>query len=149
MKIAIGINSFKNEKDLNKREELCLESLRKCKNKNNNVTLYNIISDKDDINFNDFETIKIKQEGKYPFVNNLLNALSKTDNDLIVFINNDIVLNNTFFKQLEDDIESYPASRAHLHELNSLDEELKIQSYSVHGFDLFAFKRDWWVKDKL
>jgi hypothetical protein len=147
MKIAIGINSFKNEKDLNKREELCLESLRKCKNKNNNVTLYNIISDKDDINFNDFETIKIKQEGKYPFVNDLLNALSKTDNDLIVFINNDIVLNNTFFKQLENGIESYPASRAHLHELNSLDEELKIQSYSVHGFDLFAFKRDWWVEN--
>ena len=41
-----------------------------------------------DLNFNDFETIKIKQEGKYPFVNDLLNALSETDNDLIVFINN-------------------------------------------------------------
>ena len=35
MKIAIGINSFRSEKDLNRREELCLESLRKCKDKNN------------------------------------------------------------------------------------------------------------------
>tara|TARA_E500000318_G_scaffold18759_1_gene19573 strand:+ start:3224 stop:3994 length:771 start_codon:yes stop_codon:yes gene_type:complete len=147
MKIAIGINSFKDEKNLSKREQLCLESLRKCKNKNPNVTLYNVISDEDDINFSDFKTLKIPQKGKYPFVNDLLNCLSKTDNDLIVFINNDIILNNTFFKQLEDDIETYPASRGHLHELNSLDEELKVQSYSVHGFDLFAFKRDWWVEN--
>jgi len=59
MKIAIGINSFKKENDLNKREKLCLESLRKCKDKNSNVTLYNIINDKDDLFYENFETIKI------------------------------------------------------------------------------------------
>lgn len=148
MKIAIGVNSFKQEKDLNNREQLCLQSLRKCKEKNNNVKLYNIISSSDDIDLDGFETLKVTQVGKYPFVNKLIDMLSTTDNDLIVFINNDIILNNTFFKQLEDNIDVYPASRGHLHELNSLDDDLKIQSYSVHGFDLFAFKNDWWCKNR-
>ena len=51
MKIAIGINSFKQEADLEKRETLCLESLRKCQNKNPDVTLYNVIHNQDDITF--------------------------------------------------------------------------------------------------
>lgn len=148
MKIAIGINSFKKEKDLNKREKLCLESLRKCKDKNSNVTLYNIIDENDDLNYENFETIKIPQTKKYPFVNDLIDALSKTGNDLIVFLNNDIILNNTFFKQIEDNIETYPASRGHLYELENLNDDLKIESYSVHGFDLFAFKNRWWKENK-
>ena len=57
------------------------------------------------------------------------------------------MLNASFFKQLEDNIESYPTSRVHLHSLDSLDEDLKLQSYSVHGFDLFAFKRNWWLNN--
>ena len=148
IKIAIGINSFKQEKDLEKRELLCLESLRRCKEKNPNVTLYNIVNEKDNVNFKDFTTLKIKHPDKYPFVNDLLDSLSNTDSDIIVFLNNDIVLNNTFFKQLEDGIETYPASRAHLHSLDSLDEDIKVQSYSVHGFDLFAFSNKWWKSNR-
>ena len=144
MKIGIAINSFKQEKDFNKREKLCIESLRKCKNKNSNVTLYNVINDKDNIYIEDFETLKFKHEKQFPFANKIIDRVSQTDSDLIVFINNDIILNSTFFKQLDDSIDVYPASRAHLHSLDSLDEDLKIESYSVHGFDLFAFKTSWW-----
>lgn len=148
MKIGIAINSFKQEKDLNNREKFCIESLRKCKLKNSNVTLYNVINENDDINFDDFETLKIGHDKKYPFVNHIIDAVSETDNELIVFLNNDIILNNSFFKQIEDNIDVYPASRAHLHSLDSLDEELKVQSYSVHGFDMFAFKNSWWKENK-
>lgn len=148
MKIAIAINSFKQENDLFEREKFCLESLRKCKEKNSNVTLYNVINENDDIEFNGFKTIKIKHDKKYPYINDILNAISNTGNDLIVFLNNDIILNNSFFKQLDEDVDVYPASRGHLHELKSFDDELKIQSYSVHGFDLFAFKNEWWVENK-
>ena len=147
MKIAIGINSFKQENELEQREVLCLESLRRCSDKNPNVTLYNIIDENDNIEFDNFKTLKVKQDGKLPYVNRLINKLSETDNDLIVFLNNDIVLNASFFKQLEEDIETYPTSRVHLHSLDSLDEPLKLQSYSVHGFDLFAFKKNWWVNN--
>ena len=85
MKIAIGINSFKQEADLEKREALCIESLRICKEKNSNVTLYNIIEEGDEIDFDDFETLNVKQDGKLPYVNKLIDQLAKTDNDLIVF----------------------------------------------------------------
>jgi len=147
MKIAIGINSFKQEANLEKREALCIESLRICKEKNSNVTLYNIIEEGDEIDFDGFKTLNVKQDGKLPYVNKLIDQLAKTDNDLIVFLNNDIVLNASFFKQLEENIETYPTSRVHLHSLDSLNEDLKLQSYSVHGFDLFAFKKDWWLKN--
>ena len=43
MKIAIGINSFKQEANLEKREALCLESLRKCRDETPDITLYNVI----------------------------------------------------------------------------------------------------------
>jgi hypothetical protein len=145
MKIAIGINSFKQEADLEKRETLCLESLRRCRDKNPDVTLYNVIHDQDDIAFDGFKTLKLQQDGRYPYVNKIIDELAKTDNELIVFLNNDIVLNASFFKQIEKDVESYPTSRVHLHSLDSLNEDLKLQSYSVHGFDLFAFKKSWWL----
>lgn len=148
MNIAIGINSFKQESELNRREQLCLESLRKCKEINPNVTLYNIIKEEDDIQYDDFITLKVKQEKKYPYINDLVNCLSETDNELIVFLNNDIILNKTFFAQLEEGVETYPASRAHLYEMENLTDDLKIESYSVHGFDLFAFKNDWWKENK-
>ena len=147
MKIAIGINSYKQEADLENREALCLESLRRCKVKNSDVTLYNVINEQDNISFDGFNTLKVKQDGKLPYVNKIIDKLAGTDNDLIVFLNNDIVLNASFFKQLEDNIESYPTSRVHLHSLDSLDEPLKLQSYSVHGFDLFAFKKSWWLSN--
>lgn len=148
MKIGIGINSHKNFKDLVDREKFCIESLLTCKKKNSNITLYNIISDKDNIEFENFKTLKISQDKKFPYVNKLIDALANTDNDIIIFLNNDIILNNTFFKQLDKDIETYPTSRAHLHHLTSLSDPLSIQSYSVMGFDLFAFKTKWWVKNR-
>ena len=56
MKIAIGINSYKQEADLEKREALCLESLRRCRGKNPDVTLYNVIDEQDNISFDGFIT---------------------------------------------------------------------------------------------
>ena len=106
MKIAIGINSFKQEVDLEKRETLCLESLRRCRDNNPDVTLYNVIHDQDDIVFDGFKTLKLQQDGRYPYVNKIIDKLAKTDNELIVFLNNDIVLNASFFKQIEKDVES-------------------------------------------
>ena len=72
MKIAIGINSFKQEADLEKREALCLESLRRCRDKNPDVTLYNVIHDQDNIAFDGFETLKLEQDGKFPYVNKII-----------------------------------------------------------------------------
>jgi hypothetical protein len=150
MKISIGINGFKKYEDLEKREKFCLESLKICQQKQSkfNINLFLIKNKKDDITYEGFKTINIQHDTKYPFVNDILNVLSETDCDLFCFLNSDIVLNTNFFNYLDNKYDTYAASRAHLYELNSLNEPLKIEGYSVHGFDLFAFKKDWWLKNK-
>jgi hypothetical protein len=148
MKISIGINGFKLEQDLLPREKFCLDSLRICKQKYPEINLFLIKNTRDNITYKDFNTIEIEHNTKYPLVNKLLDCLSETSCDLFVFLNNDIILNTSFFKLLDEQYETYIASRAHLYELNSLNEDLKIESYSVHGFDLFAFKKHWWLENK-
>jgi len=148
MKISIGINGYKQESDLLPREKFCIDSLKICKQKNNNIELFLIKNKKDDINYEDFSTLEIEHSTRYPFVNDLFDSLEKTDCDLFCFLNNDIILNNTFFKLLDPQYDTYIASRAHLHELNSLNEPLKIESYSIHGFDLFCLKKSWWIQNK-
>lgn len=148
MKIAIGINGYKPETELLSRELFCLESLRICKEKFTNVELFLVKNKTDNINYNEFKTLEFEHTTKYPLVNKIFETLSTVDCDIFVFLNNDIILNSSFFKVLNEHIETYAASRAHLHELNSLTEPLKIESYSVHGFDLFAFKKTWWQQNK-
>lgn len=148
MKISIGINGFKNETELLHRERLCLESLKICKTKNNNIELFLIKNKQDNIVYENFNTLEVEHNTKYPLVNKLFDSLSSTDCDLFIFLNNDIIVNNTFFKLLDIKYETYAASRAHLYELNSLNEPLKIESYSIHGFDLFGFTKKWWLKNR-
>ena len=148
MKIAIGINGYKQYNDLVQREKLCLESLKICKEKNPNVELFLIKNKQDNITYEKFNTLDIEYNTKYPLVNKLFDSLSTTDCDLFIFLNNDIIVNNTLFKLLEKQYETYAASRGHLYELNSLNEPLKIESYSIHGFDLFAFKKNWWLNNR-
>lgn len=58
MNISIGINSFKQEKDLNRREKLCLESIKKIKETSkHNISLYNISFTDDDITYDDFTSL--------------------------------------------------------------------------------------------
>jgi hypothetical protein len=148
MKISIGINGYKLESDLLTREKFCLDSLKLCQQKNNNVELFLIKNKKDNITYKDFSTLEIEQDGQYPFVNDLFDSLTATDCDLFCFLNNDIILNSTFLKLLKPEYDTYAASRAHLYDLKSLNEPLKIESYSVHGFDLFCFKKDWWLQNR-
>ena len=145
MKISIGINGYKQETDLLHREKLCLESLRTCKEKNTNINLFLLKSVNDDISYKDFTTLNIVQNTKYPLVNKLFDSLASTECDVFLFLNNDIIVNTTLFKLLNDSYETYAASRAHLYELTSLNNTLNIESYSVHGFDLFGFKKSWWL----
>jgi hypothetical protein len=148
MKISIGINGYKKWEDLENREKFCIESLKICQGKNSNVELFLLKDNNEDISYEGFKTLNIDSKSKYPLVNDLIDALAKTEGDLICILNNDIILNNTFFKHIQPEYETYAASRAHLYELNSLNDPLKIESYSVHGFDLFCFKKDWWLKNK-
>jgi len=176
MKISVGINGFKEYDKLEKREKFCIKSLLKLKNKNSNIELYNICFDKENIHYDNFTTLNklkirsnkliydyfqhdgLKNEYKLrkseidnnkkelPSVKEIFDVLANTDCDYFLFLNNDIILSNRLFKEIEEGIECYPISRMHIEDINSLDETPKLESYSIHGFDAFLVKKEIWLQ---
>jgi len=173
MKISIGINGFKNLSLLNKRELFCIESLLKIKK--DNINLYNICFENENVNYDGFTTLnnlKVKSntliheyfqhEGltneynarkneidnnnkALPSVKEIFDVLASTDCDYFLFLNNDIIVSNRLLKEI-DDSEAYVISRMHIYDIESLNETPKIESYSVHGFDVFLIKKDIWLQ---
>lgn len=174
MKISIGINGYKEYKDLEKREKFCIESLLKCKK--DNIGLYNICFEDENISYEGFKTLNnlknkssdiireyfkhngLKKEYELkkteidhnkknlPSVKEIFDVLASTDCDYFLFLNNDIIISNRLFKEIENDIECYPISRMHIDDLKSLSDTPKLESYSVHGFDAFLIKKETWLK---
>jgi hypothetical protein len=174
MKISIGINGFKNYETLEKREKFCIDALLKIKQ--DNVTLYNICFDNENIEYKNFTTLNkltkksnkliheyFQHEGltneynlrkqeidnnnkELPTVKEIFDVLASTDCDYFLFLNNDIILSNRIFKEIEDGIECYPISRMHIFDIENLNDTPKLESYSVHGFDAFLVKKETWLK---
>lgn len=65
MKIAIAISSYKQEPDLLNRQQMCLESLRRVKNKFPEVDLFNVQYVDEDINYDDFTPLKVLTKTSY------------------------------------------------------------------------------------
>ena len=176
MKIAIGINGFKKYENLEKRERFCIECLLKIKSKKPNIELYNICFNTEDIKYDNFTTLNkltirsntlihdyFQHEGlkteynlkkreidnnqkELPSVKEIFDVLSQTDCDYFLFLNNDIILSDRVLKILEDKVECYPISRMHIEDIDSLSQELVLESYSVHGFDAFLVKKETWLQ---
>lgn len=176
MKISIGINGYKRWEDLEKRERFCIESLLKIKNKTNDIKLYNVCFQEENILYDNFTTLNkltiksnelikeyFKHEGlqkeyqlrkneidnnnkKLPSVKEIFDVLAATDCDYFLFLNNDIILSNRFLKIIENDVECYPMSRMHIYDIENLNDIPKLESYSVHGFDAFLVKKETWLQ---
>lgn len=178
MKISIGIYGYKTYENLEKREKFCIQSLKKLKkNKLNiDVNLYNLNFKDQDINYDDFVTLKqltkkscdvIKNYFAYeglqkeyqarkkeidentfvlPTIKEMFDVLSKTDCDYICLLNNDIIVSDRVLKELEENVECYPISRMHIYDIETLEDIPKLESYSVHGFDAFIVKKDTWLQ---
>jgi len=174
MKISIGINGFKEYKNLEKREKFCIDSLIKIKN--NDITLYNICFENENIQYKNFTTLNkltkksnnliyeyFQHEGltneynlrkseidnnikELPSVKEIFDILANTNCDYFIFLNNDIILSNRILKEIENGIECYPVSRMHIYDIESLSDIPKLESYSVHGFDAFVVKKETWLK---
>tara|TARA_R110000822_G_scaffold1158_2_gene5186 strand:+ start:3209 stop:3979 length:771 start_codon:yes stop_codon:yes gene_type:complete len=149
MKISIGINGFKPYDELLDRERFCIDSLIKLVHLNDNITLYNICYEHEDVHYDGFETIfTIGDNTHLPHVNSMIETLALTECDQLLFMNNDIIVSQGLMDVFDDEHESYAISRVHLRSMTSLDELLDMQSYSVHGFDAFGFRRDWFLTNK-
>jgi hypothetical protein len=160
MKIAIGINSFKIEKDLNNREKMCVESLHKvAKLFPNNVELINLsFKDEPYATLHGFKNLHCLNQiptnitnKKIPFVNEIFDNLSALEADYFLFINNDIIISDRYIKTILSNTtyDCFPASKLHFIKLDSLQDKKSIpESLSVHGFDGFAIKSSWWKENK-
>jgi hypothetical protein len=165
MKICIAINSFKNEDKLLHHEKLCVQSLRKLKEKYNDIDLINLLFEKDSKNLDlqGFENLRVlKTESKNIFpnykknlscINEMFDYLANLNYDYFIFINNDILVSDRFIKEVNDnpEFDSFIASKLCFTKLDSIDDKTAVPvALSVHGFDAFAIKCKWWktVSDK-
>jgi hypothetical protein len=91
---------------------------------------------------------KFKDIKRLISVKDLCDELSKLDCNVFAFFNDDIVVSDRFVKQImeDPDYDCYPASRIHTFNMTSLSGDFTPESYSVHGFDGIAFKKDFWLK---
>lgn len=159
MKIVIGINNFKKEENLNHREKMCIESLLRLQKQFANVKLVNLtFYDENFATLTNFYNLHcLKQiptnitNKKIPFVNEIFDNLANINSDYFLFINNDILVSDRYIKNIleNSEIDCFPASKLHFMKLDSLDDlNSEPQSLSVHGFDGFAIKNYWWLKNR-
>lgn len=150
MKIAIGINIFNS----NKRQDLCIEVLKKLKNKFHQIELYNITF-KDDLN-NHSEFIHLpllhktakdiikNSKSKKPTTKQFFDILSNQDSDYFIFLNSDILLSPKFIDLiLKQEYETYCVSRHDTLPIESINEIVPYR-IEIAGFDVWAIKNNWW-----
>jgi len=157
MKITIGINTFKKLKDFNNREIMCYQSLLKIKSKfTDTVEICNIIDEKEH-EIEGFKNIKkvleyFNSDGRQlPFVNQFFDILSENSDDYFIFINNDLAVSDRFVKSIQSNPnkDCFPASKLHFTKLDSINDPAPIpQSVSVHGFEGFGVKKQWWTANR-
>jgi len=156
VKLVFGINTYKDSSDLNARQKLCIKSLKKICSDNNRIVNLQFIDDF--FEYKDFDkTLKLQQSSqnyitdspyKFPIVSEIFNVLSGEDCDYFVFLNDDIILQKNFLKEIEDfQHDCYVASRVDV-DLHEGGEYFTPKNYNIHGFDLFCIKKEWWLKNK-
>ena len=156
MKLIFGINTYKDPSDLNVRQKLCIKSLKKICSENNSIV--NLQFNSDSFEYKDFnKTLKLQQSSqdyishssyKFPIVSEIFDVLSNEDCDYFVFLNDDIIIQKNFLKEIEDfDYDCYITSRVDIN-LHENGECYTPVNYNIHGFDLFCIKKEWWLKNR-
>lgn len=153
MKIAIGINIFSE----NKRQDLCIEVLKRLKSKFKEITLYNITFQNEPNNHSDFvhlpflknkaQDIIKNSKSKKPTTKQFFDILSNQDADYFIFLNSDILLSPKFINLvLKQDYETYCVSRHDTLPINSINEIVPYR-IEIAGFDVWAVKNNWWKEN--
>jgi hypothetical protein len=168
-KIAVGINIFKTSK----RQDLCIQSLLKCKKLFPDIIdLYNIqYENSNDITeHTEFKTLKaLKQTSNkicggnrnLPCVKEMFDCLANLNYEYFCFINSDIIISSNFFKEIlnNPEYDAYIASRLAIvgDNIKDLNFSIKLNDptssvvnshFQVSGFDCFTIKSTWWHQNR-
>lgn len=87
---------------------------------------------------------------RLPVMSDIMSVLSRMDCDYFVYVNSDVVLNNNLIKYIKTESpDSFASSRLDIEPLDSfqqvLDKNVTPIRYEIAGFDVFVFKKSWYV----
>jgi len=156
--IAIGINIFGDSK----RQQLCIDSLLRLRDKHKNIKLYNIqqAQIKNIDIHSSFETIydsgrvaANQIEGctmQMPMVRDFFDILSETQCDYFVFLNSDIILTSKIIKFInQNNVDTVSMSRLAIKDIDSIDDtNIEHSHFQIAGFDVWAVKTSWWRENR-
>lgn len=160
MKILIGTNTFGKYK----RQDIAIDSYRELKNEFPDVVDIIDVQFEDEITtFENHYNLDVTHtltrssldvvefgEKKLPFVNDIFSILADSADDYCIFVNSDVIINKTLIKYIIDNQpECFACSRLEISELDSFSElrvNVKPIRWEIAGFDVFIFKKDWFLK---
>lgn len=88
---------------------------------------------------------------KLPYINDVINVLAEFDCDYFIYTNSDVIVNSNLIRHLiKDNPNSFACSRLDIHEPaggfnDILDKNIKPCRYEIAGFDVFVFKKSWFI----
>lgn len=154
--ILIGTNTFLK----NSRQDLCIESLKKLRKKNNNVDICLVQHIDDNVCYYDIEVVKelsrdssqfVKTNKKLPLVNDIFDVLSERCRDYFVFCNSDIILSQQLIDKITNaktPFEAFGISRIDIPNINSLSESFIPIRMEPAGFDCWVVSKKWWKNNR-
>jgi hypothetical protein len=152
--ILIGTNTYNKYE----RQDLCIESFKKLKDKNTNVDICLIQEPDDVVYYYDISVIRklkrnsssiLNTDKKLPFVNDIFDVLCEHSKDYFVFCNSDIILSQQLINHIIlNDIEALGISRIEIPPIRSLIETFTPIRMEPSGFDCWVVSKNWWLKHR-
>jgi len=154
MKIAIGLNIYKQ----NPTQDLAIECLKKIKNKNKNVEIYNIGYEEEFVEIPEFKSLPILQQSsieltkntqkKKPISNEFFDILSNQESDYFLFMNSDILLSQKVINLIsKHEYDSYIFSICEINDIKTIEDAIVPYKMEVAGFDAWCVRNEWWKKN--
>lgn len=151
-RILIGTNTY----NKHERQDLCIESLKRLKDRCSDVDICLVQDQNDIVHYDDITIFKeLKRDSssildtnkKLPFVNDIFDVLAENAQDYFVFCNSDIILSQQLINYIRyNDIEALGISRIEIPPIRSLIESFSPIRMEPAGFDCWVVSKQWWLE---
>jgi hypothetical protein len=147
--ILIGTNVYGKYK----RQDFCIESIKRLKAKNSNIDICLVQEPIDKVEYENIQVFSnltrnssVIEEGRtLPFITDIFDVLAEHSKDWFVFCNSDIILTQDLIDHIiNNDIEAQGISRIEIPEINKLSDSLQPIRMEPAGFDCWVVKKKWW-----
>jgi len=138
------------------RQNLCIDSLHRLKQKNSNVEICLVQEPEDIINYDNIQVLPklkrnsshiLKTDKKLPFVNDIFDVLCDSSQDYFIFCNSDIILSQQLIDHIIfNEVEAFGISRIEILHINNLKESFTPLRMEPAGFDCWVVSKRWWLK---